>query len=115
MSKGGTILKHHFYCTCCGNEGIPISRVDSSMRETGHLKKLYCIHCAEEKNHVECIDGGKYDSNTFRLEFESGNFGSDGNRVLPLNQWMEELSADEDEANYSLTNEEWLQLFEGLE
>jgi hypothetical protein len=112
MSKGGTILKHHFYCTGCGNEGIPISRIDSSMRETGHLKKLYCLHCRKEINHAECIEGGKYDSSTFRLEFEFGNFDVDGNRVLPLKQWMEELSTDEDETNDSLTTEEWLQLFD---
>ncbi len=57
MSKGGSILKHHFYCTCCGNEGIPASRMDSSMREIGHLKRLYCLYCDKEINHVECIEG----------------------------------------------------------
>ncbi len=115
MNKGGSILKHHFYCTCCGNEGIPISRIDSSMRETGHLKKLYCLHCEKEINHVECIEGGKYDAILFRMEYESGNFDATGNRVIPLKQWMEELSTDEDESNNILTTEEWMQLFEGLE
>lgn len=110
MSKGGVIVKHHFYCTSCGNKGIPASRVDSSMRETGHLKKLYCLHCGKEINHAECIECSKYDPAMFRLEFEAGNFDSEGNRVIPLKQWMEEPSTVENSTD-DLTTEEWMRLF----
>ena len=42
-----------FKCTECGKEGIPISRKQSNQRESGHLKKIYCVHCKKETNHVE--------------------------------------------------------------
>ena len=42
-----------FTCTVCGKEGIPIGRKQNSQREFGHLKKIYCIYCKEETNHVE--------------------------------------------------------------
>ncbi len=42
-----------FKCTVCGKEGIPISRKQSNQRESGHLKKIYCVHCKKETNHVE--------------------------------------------------------------
>ena len=40
-------------CTNCGQEGIPIPRKVSKVREKGHLKKLYCIHCKDYYNHKE--------------------------------------------------------------
>ena len=42
-----------FYCTVCGNKGIPLPRSYSSQRNKSHLKKLYCTHCRKETNHVE--------------------------------------------------------------
>ena len=42
-----------FKCTECGKEGIPISRKQNNQRESGHLKKIYCVHCKKETNHVE--------------------------------------------------------------
>jgi hypothetical protein len=42
-----------FKCTECGKEGIPLSRKQSNQRESGHLKKIYCVHCKKETNHVE--------------------------------------------------------------
>ena len=46
----------------------------------------------------------------FRLEFEAGNFDSEGNRVIPLKQWMEEPSTVENSTD-DLTTEEWMRLF----
>lgn len=43
----------NFYCTKCGNEGIPIGRRKSKQREYEHKKKLYCIYCKTETNHIE--------------------------------------------------------------
>lgn len=54
MPSKGKQEVHEFYCTKCGKRGIPIVRQASHFREKGHLKKLYCIYCREEVNHVEC-------------------------------------------------------------
>jgi len=69
-----------FFCTSCGNEGLPIMRPKGQMREPGHLKKLYCIHCKKEINHAEVREVGKYTEKDFRKEFELGRF-KDGQRV----------------------------------
>ncbi len=52
------------------------------MREPGHLKKLFCINCHEEVNHVECVSSSKYTVEDFIEEFENLNFAIDGTRVL---------------------------------
>ena len=70
-----------FFCTQCGNEGIPIMRKKGQMREPGHLKKLYCMHCKKEVNHVEIREIGGYTEEDFRREFELGRFKNDGQRV----------------------------------
>ena len=63
---------HEFYCTACGNRGIPISRNSASQRGKGHLKKLYCIHCRREVNHYECYT--EQDVKKFKMKFERGDF-----------------------------------------
>ncbi len=45
MSRNMTVSD--FYCTKCGRKGIPIARKQGQQREPGHLKKLYCLACAE--------------------------------------------------------------------
>jgi hypothetical protein len=42
-----------FYCTCCGQKGIPAPRKASKQREKGHLKKMYCVRCKKLVNHIE--------------------------------------------------------------
>lgn len=69
-----------FFCTECGNEGIPIMRPVGRQREPGHLKKLYCIHCKKEVNHVEIKETGNYTYEDFKKEYELGRF-IDGNRI----------------------------------
>lgn len=69
------------YCTCCGKKGISIPRKNNKFRKSGHLKKLYCIYCGAEKNHVEIrpiYDG--YTHEDFELEMKYNNFDSEGNR-----------------------------------
>lgn len=63
-----------FFCTNCGNEGIPIYRKQGQERKSGHLKKLYCLHCQKECNHVEIKDAGDYDYENFKEEFSLGRF-----------------------------------------
>lgn len=43
----------NLYCVKCGNKGIPVPRKMSKQREEGHLKKMYCVHCMMETNHLE--------------------------------------------------------------
>lgn len=72
------------YCVYCGNKGITIPRRNGRYKEPGHLKKLYCVHCKTETNHVEirpfCSD---YNYEDFKLEKEYHNFDEHGNRKEP--------------------------------
>jgi hypothetical protein len=54
-----TTIIHDFYCTKCGLR-MPLPRKRSLLKETGHLKKLYCLNCKEEVNFVECTDKFTY-------------------------------------------------------
>ncbi len=78
MSK---TLTSDFYCTKCGHKGIPIVRAKGAQREPGHLKRLYCLFCQEEHNHVEIKPiGSKYKYEDFFEEYTLGRFVN-GNRV----------------------------------
>ena len=70
-----------FYCTQCGRKGIPISRIKGREREAGHLKKLFCLTCQKETNHVECKPGTKYTYEDFLIEYKYNNFDKEGNRI----------------------------------
>lgn len=67
--------QHRFFCTRCGNEGLPVYRNAASQRGKGHLKKLWCIHCKDEVNHYECYTA--QDIEKFRRKFENGDFEND--------------------------------------
>ena len=84
--KYDIIIDEEFYCTQCGNKGIPIPRMKRSKREPGHLKKLFCLTCKEEINHVECIPNSKYTKEDFFIEFKNKNFTKDGQRKLKYNE-----------------------------
>ena len=55
-------------------------RPKGQMREPGHLKKLYCMHCKKFVNHAEVREIGGYTEEDFKKEFELGRF-KDGQRV----------------------------------
>lgn len=63
---------HTFYCTNCGNKGLPIWRNTATQRGRGHLKKLWCPYCKTEYNHYECYD--ENDIRKFKMKFERGDF-----------------------------------------
>lgn len=70
-----------FYCTKCGRKGINIPRKVGKYREAGHLKRLYCIYCKSEQNHVEIRPfHSDYNYEDFLLEMQYHNFDEDGNR-----------------------------------
>ena len=80
------ILTSRFFCTQCGKETISIARTKGKQRESGHLKKLYCLNCKKENNCVE-IRGlfDDYNIEDFYFEFTNNNFDNDGLRKIPYN------------------------------
>ena len=80
-------MQSRFFCTECGREGIPISRKQNAQRESGHLKKLYCIFCKKENNHAEVKEIGGYTEEDFKQEFILGRF-KEGLRE-PINKLAE--------------------------
>ena len=80
-----------FYCTCCGHKGIPIIRRTGKAKEPGHLKKLFCLYCNDEKNMVEIKNKGPYTLEEFWIEYKYGNFDSEGQRKMPYKQFINEV------------------------
>ena len=88
MGRGRNLISdNNFYCVKCGNKGIPIIRKKGQEREAGHLKKLYCLKCKDETNHVECKPFSHYDYPDFLYEFENGNFTEDGLRKMSYGEF----------------------------
>ncbi len=84
------VVDNEFYCVFCGNKGIPVVRRRGAERGAGHLKKLYCLHCQKETNHVECIPWTKYTKDDFLIEQDLHNFDKEGNRKKPYTQLHKE-------------------------
>lgn len=61
---------HDFYCTKCGNKGIPIVRKRGCEREKFHKKKLFCLYCGDEINHIECRSMEEVEQ--FKIDFAKG-------------------------------------------
>lgn len=85
----GKIIIDDFFCTQCGSRGIPIPRRKGAERESGHLKRLFCLKCGCEINHVECRSGSKYTYDDFKLEFDYGNFDKEGQRIRTYGELKE--------------------------
>ena len=62
--------EHDFYCITCGHKGIPLSRKQGHQHERFHRKKLFCIYCQQEVNHIECKNDE--DVAEFKRNFENG-------------------------------------------
>ena len=93
MPRSKKAVISDFYCTCCGERGIPIART-GKMREPGHLKKLYCLKCNKQTNFVEIRPLGKYTYEDFRIEFVNKNFNKDGHRIIPSYKQFEAYVRD---------------------
>ena len=72
MARGHKTDLHDFYCIKCGNKGIPVMRKRSHNHGKFHRKKLYCLHCKEEVNHVECKN--EFEVYEFLEDFRNGVF-----------------------------------------
>ena len=62
--------EHDFYCIKCGHKGIPLSRKQGHQHERFQRKKLFCIYCQQEVNHIECKNDE--DVAEFKRNFENG-------------------------------------------
>ena len=72
MGRNSKRIEHDFYCIKCGNKGIPLFRKAGHQHKSFHRKKLFCIFCNEEVNHVECKN---YEEVTkFKDDFARGVF-----------------------------------------
>lgn len=76
----GAFVEHSFYCVQCGNKGIPIRRKYGHQHGKMHLKKLYCIYCKAEINHVECKN--LEDVENFKKNFEDGVYLDEAEKSL---------------------------------
>ena len=61
---------HKFFCLNCGEEGIPLPRKRGQQRKSFHRKKMYCIHCHNTVNHIECKSSEE--AQKFKQEFGEG-------------------------------------------
>lgn len=78
MSKNNrTFETHDFYCIKCGNKGIPISRGRNHWHGKEHRKKLYCLYCKQETNHIECIN--QEEAEKFKVDFLKGKYQEEAN------------------------------------
>lgn len=69
--------EHSFFCIKCGNKGIPLSRKQGHQHERFHKKKLWCVHCREEVNHIECKTFDEIE--TFKENFKKGVYKNELN------------------------------------
>lgn len=81
MGKRGYHFEDHdFYCMKCGQKGIPIARNLGHKHASMHKKKLYCIHCKEEVNHIECSN--PLEVKEFQKKFRRGEYKDEANASL---------------------------------
>jgi hypothetical protein len=80
MGKKCSMETHDFYCVNCGNKGLPLSRKKGFQHGKFHLKKLYCFHCKQELNHIECKNPVEVEE--FRKNFEKGVYKDEAEKSL---------------------------------
>ena len=71
---------HNFYCISCGNRGIDLMRPQGFKHEKMHRKKLYCIHCKQEVNHIECKTFDEVEE--FHHNFENGVYKNEAEESI---------------------------------
>lgn len=74
------MLIHDFFCTQCGNKGISLPRKKGHQHKSGHKKNLYCIHCRQEVNHIECKT--QADVIQFKEDFQKGVYADESKKSV---------------------------------
>jgi len=82
------IEQHEFYCIKCGRAGLPLARPANRRREKFHRKKLYCIYCKQEVNHIECKNQAEVEE--FKENFKNGIYKQECEESLShvRNSWI---------------------------
>lgn len=105
MATSNMITDDQFYCTQCGRKGLPIIRHKGKAREAGHLKKIFCLTCQKETNHVEVRPHTRYTFEDFKTEFEYGNFTEDGQRKRKYGELRNLIYGNNIEKTQTLCND----------
>ena len=69
-----------FFCLNCGAEGIPLPRKRGQQRKSFHRKKIYCYHCQNTVNHIECKSDE--DILNFKEDFKNGVYVDEAKESL---------------------------------
>ena len=79
---------HKFFCLACGAEGIPLQRKQGQLRGKFHRKKLYCPHCKNTVNHMECRTTEEVE--IFKSEFLQGVYENEAKESLAVSRssWL---------------------------
>ena len=70
--SGAKMIANDFYCMKCGNKGLDVLRKRGKQKEKFHRKKMYCLYCRIEVNHIECRN--LIEIEEFKEKFEAGEF-----------------------------------------
>lgn len=72
MSK---MISNRFYCLKCANKNFSIPRKQSDKRKHGHFKKMFCLTCKEEINHLEVREFEvDFDYERFQWDVANGKY-----------------------------------------
>jgi len=71
---------HQFYCINCGQAGIPLARRVNHQHKRFHRKLLYCYHCHQDVNHIECKNDE--DVRIFKENFRKGVYKNEAEESL---------------------------------
>ena len=82
MARGNKVEVHDFYCINCGKKGIMLPRKVSMKHSRMHRKKLYCIYCKTEVNHIECRTEEEIEK--FKRNFEKGAYKDEADASISL-------------------------------
>lgn len=69
-----------FFCMNCGEEGLPLPRKTGKQRKSFHRKKIYCYHCQNTVNHIECKTDE--DVRKFKEDFKNGVYADEAKESL---------------------------------
>jgi hypothetical protein len=69
-----------FFCLACGSEGIPLQRKRGQQRGKFHRKKLYCPHCKNTVNHIECKTMEEIE--IFKEDFKNGVYENEAQESM---------------------------------
>lgn len=76
------MITHDFYCLNCGKKGINLMRKQGHQHKRNHRKKLYCVYCKCDVNHVEIKD--LEEKEDFLYNFELGLYKEEATKSMEV-------------------------------